>query len=344
MTLPSVPTLPPLLAKGVRPLPLKPLQVALDVLLRSVLARHPQMFERLGAHAGKSFGIAPTDLPFAFVIAPRPPRPTIAVVRTLPDRVAVRIAGPMIGLLGLVDGSYDGDALFFSRDLVVEGDVEAILALRNAVDDAGIDLVGEDRGLMLPLKRWTKGSTLSVPMGQEIAITPIQLGTAFSSIINGGKLLKPRVVAAIVGDDGEILEDHTEAEERRQVLDPAMAKEMTEILTSVVTSGTGKACKLSNWQALGKTGTAQIPRINQGRRGYEPNAYLGSFIGGAPASDPSVVVLVMIRHPKKNGYYGAVVALPAVKEVLEFTLNYLNVPHENIVAADPNQLVSGGGD
>jgi cell division protein FtsI/penicillin-binding protein 2 len=181
-------------------------------------------------------------------------------------------------------------------------------------------------------------------MGQEIAVTPIQLMTAFSSIINGGHLLKPRVVAAVVGDDGEIIEDRTEPVERRQVLDPAIAREMTEILTSVVTSGTGKACKLSHWQALGKTGTAQIPRINQGRRGYEQGAYLGSFIGAAPASDPQVAVLIMVRHPKKNGYYGSQVALPGVKEVLEFTLNYLNVPFENVAAQGPKQVVSSGGD
>lgn len=197
---------------------------------------------------------------------------------------------------------------------------------------------------MLPLGRWTWGSTLSVPMGQEIAITPIQLITAFSSIINGGKLVKPRVVAAVVSDDGEIIEDYTEVQVRRQVLDPTIAREMTEMLTAVVTSGTGKACKLSNWQALGKTGTAQLPLINKGRRGYERGAYLASFIGAAPAGNPEVAVLIMVRHPRKNGYYGSQVALPGVKEVLEFTLNYLNVPHDNVSPTEPDQLASSGGD
>lgn len=211
-------------------------------------------------------------------------------------------------------------------------------------EKTGIDLIGEDRGLMLPLRLWTWGSTYSVPMGQEIAITPIQLMTAFNSIVNGGRLLKPRVVAAIVADDGEILEDHTEVQERRQSLEPAVAREMTEILTSVVTAGTGRACTLSKWQALGKTGTAQVPRINQGRRGYEPGAYLGSFIAAAPASDPEVCVLIMVRHPKKNSYYGSQVALPGVKEVLEFTLNYLNVPPDNLAAKDQPQIVLSGGD
>lgn len=212
-------------------------------------------------------------------------------------------------------------------------------------EKTGIDLVGEDRGLMLPLKRWTSGSTLSVPMGQEIAITPLQLITAFSAIINGGVLLKPRVVAAIVADDGEIVEDRTQIQERRQAIDPQIAREMTEILTTVVTSGTGRQCKLSRWQALGKTGTAQVPRINQRRRGYEPGVYLASFMGAAPARDPAVVVLIMVGHPRKNSYYGSQVALPGVKEVLEFTLNYLDVPPDPPPDSGSGpQVVLGGGD
>ncbi|MBI4579387.1 MAG: penicillin-binding protein 2 [Planctomycetes bacterium] len=204
----------------------------------------------------------------------------------------------------------------------------------------GIDLGGEDKGLMLPLKRWTLGSTASVPMGQEIAVTPMQLATAFCSLVNGGRLLRPHVVAAVVDDQGEILEDHSAVEQRRQSLDPDVARQMAEMLAMVVTEGTGRQCKLENWQVMGKTGTAQIPRIGQGRRGYEPNAYVGSFIAAAPASDPVVVVLMMVRHPRKNGYYGAQVALPGVKEVLRFTLNYLNVPHD-APASGPLQQLAG---
>jgi cell division protein FtsI/penicillin-binding protein 2 len=212
-------------------------------------------------------------------------------------------------------------------------------------EKSGIDLQGEDRGLVHPLRMWTKQSTASVPMGQEVAVTPIQLITAFSAICNGGKLLRPRVVAAVVGDDGEIIEDHTQPEERRQAMDPEVAKTMVEMLTKVCTEGTGKQCNLEYWQALGKTGTAQIPRIGQGRHGYEPGAYLGSFIAAAPASDPQVVVLIMTRHPRKNGYYGGVVSLPGVKEVLKFTLNYLNVPHDLVKdPKQPGQVVTDSGD
>lgn len=158
MRLPSVPMLPPLLTRIVRPLPLTPLQLPLSMVLRSVVARHPHIFERLGEHADKRFGLDPSDLPFSFVLVPHPTRPSLTVVRRLPEGLPVRIAGPLFALLGLVDGSYDGDALFFSRDLVVEGDVEAVLALRNAIDDAGIDLVADAAALFGPL----------APLGQRV--------------------------------------------------------------------------------------------------------------------------------------------------------------------------------
>jgi len=126
--------------------------------LRSVAARHPGLFERLGSHAQKRFGIAPTDLPFVFVIEPRPPTPRITVLRALPRHVSVRIAGPLLGLLGLIDGIYDGDALFFSRDLLIEGDIEAVLALRNALEDAEVDLIAEAAMPLGPL----------APVGQQV--------------------------------------------------------------------------------------------------------------------------------------------------------------------------------
>lgn len=147
----SVPTFPPFLGRSIRVLPLMPLQLPLALLLRSMVARHPRIFERLGSHAGKRFGIEPTDLPFAFVLEPRPDAPSIVAVRHLPRDIPVRIAGPLIGLLGLIDGSYDGDALFFSRDISIEGDIEAVVALRNAIDSEDVDLVADAAALLGPL-------------------------------------------------------------------------------------------------------------------------------------------------------------------------------------------------
>lgn len=150
-TKPAIPVIPPLVALGLRPLPLLPLQPVLAGVIQTVLKSHPEIFDRLGEHAGKTFGLDPTDLPFAFVLEPRNGAPRARAVRQLPEHLDVRISGPIMALIGLLDGSYDGDALFFSRDLVIEGDMEATLALRNAVDDAQIDLAGEFAGRLGPL-------------------------------------------------------------------------------------------------------------------------------------------------------------------------------------------------
>jgi predicted lipid carrier protein YhbT len=139
MMMPSVPAL---VSIALRPLPLAPLQLLLTALLDGVVQQHPGIFERLGEHVGKRIGIDPTDLPFAFVLEPRPGASRIvAVGAILRGTVDARIAGPLAGLIGLANGTLDGDALFFSRDLTIEGDVETIVALRNAMDDAGVDIV-----------------------------------------------------------------------------------------------------------------------------------------------------------------------------------------------------------
>ena len=148
---PSRLSVPPLLALAARPLPLLPLQTVLSIVLLNICRKHPRIFDRLGEHARKRFGIKPTDLPFAFLLEPAPSRPRLSVVRELPDDVDARISSPLAGLFGLVEGSLDGDALLFSRDLVVEGDVEAVLALRNAIDDAQLDPVAEIAGIFGPL-------------------------------------------------------------------------------------------------------------------------------------------------------------------------------------------------
>lgn len=189
----------------------------------------------------------------------------------------------------------------------------------------GVDLPGEDRGLLMPLRKWDKFTTTSVPMGQEIAVTPIQIATAFCVLVNGGRLIQPRVVLAVIDRDGKVVKDNSRVIDKGQKINPTAAQTIHKLLVGVVTEGTGKPCNIAKWQVMGKTGTAQVPKIGSGR--YEPDAYLGSFVAAAPASDPQVVVLVMIRKPKRSiGYYGSTVALPAAKTIMEGVLPYLNVP------------------
>lgn len=136
--------LPAIVALAMRPLPLLPLQMALERLLAGILARHPDLVGRLSEIERRRIAIEPDDLPFVIVLEPQRGTMSLRVVRTLErEHVHARIRGPLPVLTGLVDGLYDGDALFFSRDLVVEGDIEAVLALRNAIDDADVDLVAE---------------------------------------------------------------------------------------------------------------------------------------------------------------------------------------------------------
>jgi O2-independent ubiquinone biosynthesis accessory factor UbiT len=139
-----VPVVPSALELLLRPLPLFPLRLALQQVAESLGRRRPSLFARLDSHAEKVFLIDPTDLPFVFLLKPSPARPAIEPRRRQEaDHWDARIAGPLAALIGMVHGAFDGDALFFSRDIVIEGDTEAVLALRNALDDAEIDLTTE---------------------------------------------------------------------------------------------------------------------------------------------------------------------------------------------------------
>lgn len=133
-------------------MPLAPVSLALTRLTGNMAQRHEAMFRRLGDHARSKFILDPTDLPVVLVLEPRSGRPRVTLTRGCVQADA-RIAGPLAALIGLVHGAYDGDALFFSRDLVIEGDTAAALALRNAVDDAELDLAAEVETLAGPFKR-----------------------------------------------------------------------------------------------------------------------------------------------------------------------------------------------
>lgn len=195
-------------------------------------------------------------------------------------------------------------------------------------DITGVGLPGEHTGLVQDFSRWNASfSPQSIPIGQEIAITPIQIVTAFSVFCNGGVLMRPRIVRGLIGPDGETLADNSRPIAIRRVISEQTATMFRkDALVEVVTDGTGKTAKLDEYQVFGKTGTAQIAK--PGGHGYLPGKYVGSFIGGAPSDHPRVVVLVSIYKPSKEGYYGGTVAAPAVKEIIADTLAYMQVPPE----------------
>ena len=190
----------------------------------------------------------------------------------------------------------------------------------------GIQLPGEHPGLVLPLSTWTRYSMQSVSFGQEVAVTPLQMLTAFSVLCNGGLLYRPRIVRGVVAADGQVLADFTQPEPRRRVLDPdTVAVFRREALVPVVSpEGTGRHAILPDYQAFGKTATAQIAL--PGGRGYENGAYMSSFVCGAPADNPQAAVLVSVCRPMGRSYYGGTVAAPAAAAILADTLAYLHVP------------------
>jgi len=199
-------------------------------------------------------------------------------------------------------------------------------------EKTGIDLEGEDAGLLPPLVRWTSYTTTSIPMGQEIAVTPIQLARAFSAFANGGQLVRPHVIRAVMAPDGRVVRDFSNPPFDGEAIPAGVANTMKDkILFQVVEAK--KDVRLQNYRVFGKTGTAQIARRDG--RGYETNAYVSSFIAGAPLSDPELIVLVTVRRPDKAlGYYGGTVAAPTAREILRNTLAYLQITPDRPGASD----------
>ena len=131
--------IPPALAVPAQLVPLAIIQRAASLAFSQVMRQHPALFERLGEHVAKRFGFVPSDLPFAFLITPE--KNDIEVLRKGREaRMDAGIEGPFVLLLAVLEGKLDADALFFSRDITVTGDMEAMLALRNALDDCNVDL------------------------------------------------------------------------------------------------------------------------------------------------------------------------------------------------------------
>ena len=186
----------------------------------------------------------------------------------------------------------------------------------------GIGLPGESPGIIRPLRKWDTYSLRRVPFGQEMSATALQLAMAFGSLANGGLLLEPQLIDHVRDADGNVAWQGQRQIVQR-VLRPETAWAALAGLEEVVVRGTGKKCQLEQWRTFGKTGTAQIP----GPGGYVDGAYTGTFVGGGPTSSPRVICVISIYWPERSkGYYGATVAAPYVRRVLQQTLTYLDVP------------------
>jgi cell division protein FtsI/penicillin-binding protein 2 len=189
-----------------------------------------------------------------------------------------------------------------------------------------LELPAEANGLLRPVGQWTGYSITRIPFGQEISVTAIQLVRAFCILANDGRVVRPYLVKAKVDAQGALTDARPSRVGVGYIVKPEVARWIiTEALTSVVNEGTGTKAKLQKWQVFGKTGTAQIARTDG--KGYQEDAYIASFIAGAPAEDPRAIVLVSITRPNVKlgkGYTGGVVAAPVAASILEKTLSYLS--------------------
>lgn len=163
----DLPRCPRLIAAALTPLPPAALGPALTAFSRRLSARHEGMLRRLGDYAAHAVLLDPTDLPFVLHLQPSAGPRLTAHRRGRAPAAAARIAGPLSALTGMLHGRYDGDALFFSRDLTIEGDTAVVLALRNALDDAELDL-GEELAV------------LAGPLG-----APVRRGLALAERLSG---------------------------------------------------------------------------------------------------------------------------------------------------------------
>ena len=186
---------------------------------------------------------------------------------------------------------------------------------------SGVDLPGESPGIVRAAKDWYCTDLGTNAIGQGVAVTVLQMASVYATVANHGVQRAPTLLRGTVDARGRV----AKADRRpgRRVLSTRTAKSLSRILEGVVEEGgTGTAAAMDEWRVAGKTGTARVPDTVHG--GYLPGAYVGSFIGYAPAERPQVVVAVVIDRPTR-GYYGGSVAAPVFKEVAATALRRLGV-------------------
>ncbi|MGB2651058.1 MAG: penicillin-binding protein 2 [Candidatus Omnitrophota bacterium] len=193
-------------------------------------------------------------------------------------------------------------------------------------EKTGIDLPGESGGISRPPRVWSRSDITTIPIGQGIAVTPLQMTCAMSVIANGGYFVRPYVVERITTWEGETHKEFF-TQGKRRLLSEETCEEMKDALSHVVSSGTGRRASSKLFEVCGKTGTAQMVRPEGG---YYENKYNATFVGFAPKENPVVTILVTARDPHPV-HFGGSVAGPAFKKIAEGSIQYLGSGKTNKV-------------
>ena len=188
-------------------------------------------------------------------------------------------------------------------------------------EKTGIDLIGESSSVFHNKDTMGISELSSSSFGQTFQVTPIQMITAVNAIANGGKLVQPYIVKEVQDKDGNVISS-TETSVKRQVISENTASRIATMLEDVVATGTGKNAYVPGYRVAGKTGTSE----KVGNRNEDGSKkYIASFCAFAPADDPEVVVLILIDEPRGGSYSGGTIVGPIVGDILESTLQYLNI-------------------
>ena len=201
--------------------------------------------------------------------------------------------------------------------------------------ETGIAFPSDGTGIVMAEKYVTNGDLARIAFGQSIAVTPLQLISSFSAVVNGGFLYQPLLVRGITDDDGNYIEQY-EPTVVRQVISEQTSATVRAILESVVTEGSGKNCYIPGYHVGGKTGTAQ--KYDENHQVMHDKV-IASFIAFAPVDDPKIAILFIVDEPAVPVTFGSVVAAPYVKSILENALPYLGVEPDYNEVPQPEQVV-----
>jgi cell division protein FtsI/penicillin-binding protein 2 len=192
-------------------------------------------------------------------------------------------------------------------------------------EKTGFDLGGEASGWIRPPERWSGMSIGAVSIGQEVAVTPLQVLRAYAVVANGGLMVRPHVVSKIMSPDGRVVYKAV-TESQRILSDKSVATFKNILKTVTEDGGTATGAAVDGNEVAGKTGTAQL--MDPKTKKYSKDKYVSSFVGFVPADEPRIAMIVVIHEPK-GSIYGGVVAGPVFKQIANESLSYLSVPRDD---------------
>ncbi len=202
----------------------------------------------------------------------------------------------------------------------------------------GLDLPGEEGGILWSPKHWSKISATRLAMGHEINVTSMQMISALSAIANGGVRMRPRIIQRVVDANGEIISEPL-SEELGRPIRPETAKEMCRLLARVTQpGGTGTKAALRGYLVAGKTGTAQKVNLKEG--GYYKKKYIASFAGFLPVENPEISIMVVADDPQ-GAHYGGTVCAPAFKTIADQTVRYLRISPQGFPTEYVSEMKAG---